>query len=114
MQITENARNKQKITPWKININIRKKLNAIYKNIYIYIYIYIYISFHYQDIEEKNYQFKFILIWCHIVGKTAGMNIEVAEKMEEMKDKIMALEKQNHQLKEKVKTLQSYYVYDYI
>ena len=100
MQITENARNKQKITPWKININIRKKLNAIYKNIYIYI------SFHYQDIhiEEKNYQFKFILIWCHIVGKTAGMNIEVAEKMEEMKDKIMALEKQNHQLKEKVKT----------
>jgi hypothetical protein len=32
------------------------------------------------------------------------MNIEVAEKMEEMKDKIMALEKQNHQLKEKVKT----------
>ena len=59
MQITENARNKQKITPWKININIRKKLNAIYKNIYI--------SFHYQDIhiEEKNYQFKFI--WFDVI-----------------------------------------------
>ena len=38
----------------------------------------------------------------HVGGKTAGMNIEVAEKMEEMKDKIMALEKQNHQLKEKL------------
>lgn len=38
----------------------------------------------------------------HVGGKTSGMNIEVAEKMEEMKDKIMVLEKQNHQLKEKL------------
>ncbi|XP_071176939.1 protein fantom-like isoform X10 [Mytilus edulis] len=38
----------------------------------------------------------------HVGGKTSGMNIEVAEKMEEFKERIMKLEKQNHQLNEKL------------
>lgn len=67
---------------------------------HIYIYIIPLPRYTHRGEELSIYIY---FIWCHIVGKTAGMNIEVAEKMEEMKDKIMALEKQNHQLKEKVK-----------